>query len=171
MLDLFKQRRSARKFVPNPLSKEQIKAILAAGLLGPTSKNKHSPELFVVTDREKLQKLTGCRAAGTHILGTSALGIVVLGDTRKIDVWVEDASIATIMMQLQIESMGLASRWLQVREREAAEGGSSADFVRNVLGIEEHFGVLCVLAVSEKSEELPGYTDDDIDWSRVHNME
>ena len=45
------------------------------------------------------------------------LGVVVCADSSKCDVWVEDASIATIFLHLAATSMGLGSCWLQIRKR------------------------------------------------------
>ena len=40
-----------------------------------------------------------------------------MADPLASDVWIEDASIASIMIQLQAEDLGLGSCWVQVRER------------------------------------------------------
>ena len=57
---------------------------------------------------------------GASFLGDAALAIVVTADPLASDVWIEDASIASLMIQLQAEDMGLGSCWIQIRERYTA---------------------------------------------------
>lgn len=54
---------------------------------------------------------------GAAFLADAAMAVVVMADPLASDVWIEDASIASIMIQLQAEDLGLGSCWIQVRER------------------------------------------------------
>ena len=51
------------------------------------------------------------------------LGIVVVADPEVTDVWVEDSSIIATVIHL-LQSLGLGSCWLQVRERLSEDGKS-----------------------------------------------
>ena len=64
-----------------------------------------------------LAKLSVCKPAGAAFLKDCALAVVVLANVMESDVWVEDASIASIYMQLQAEDLGLGSCWCQIRIR------------------------------------------------------
>jgi septum formation protein len=59
---------------------------------------------------------------GAAFLADAAMAVVVMADPLASDVWIEDASIASIMIQLQAEDLGLGSCWIQVRERFTATG-------------------------------------------------
>jgi len=48
------------------------------------------------------------------------------------------------------------------------ENGSSENEVRRVLNIPKEYGVLCIIALGNKNEDIKGYTESDIDKSRVH---
>ena len=42
--------------------------------------------------------------------------MVILADPNATDVWIEDASIVSIITQLMAQSLGLSSCWIQVRK-------------------------------------------------------
>lgn len=61
-----------------------------------------------------LQKLAACKKNGASFLESAALAIVVLANPMESDVWIEDASVASIFIQLQAEDLRLGSCWCQV---------------------------------------------------------
>ena len=167
MMNLMMKRRSVRKFKEEKPSDETIQKIVKAGLLAPTSKNNKSVEFIVVDDKDTILKLKDCRSIGTIGLETAPCAIVVFADSEKSDVWAEDASIAASYIQLRAEDLGLGSVWIQMRNR-TNENGSSENEVRRVLNIPEKYGVLCIIALGKKNENIKAYTENDIDKSRVH---
>lgn len=165
-LDLVMNRRSTRLFKDEKLDKELIQKIVKAGLLAPTAKNKKPVEFIVVEDKDTLLKLKDCKAKGGVGLETSPCAIVVISDSDKSDVWIEDASIAATYIQLEAENLGLGSVWIQMRKR-FSETGESEDEIRKLLNIPEYYGVICVVALGYKNEIRKPYVDSDIDFSKV----
>ena len=98
---LIKSRKSTRKFTDQLLNPEQVEMILKAALMAPASKRKNPWQFVVVEDKEMLAKLSVCKPAGAAFLKDCALAVVVLANVMESDVWVEDASVASIYMQLQ----------------------------------------------------------------------
>ncbi len=168
MLELMKQRRSIRRFSATPVTQQDIEKILMTALLAPTSMGKKPVECLVVQDKQTLSALAACKAHSASFLAQAALGIVVMADSSLTDVWVEDASIAAIAMQLQAEHLGLGSTWIQMRLRKSKEGVCSEQGIRHILGIPEHYGILCILALGHKDEEKPAYTEHDAPQGKVH---
>ena len=119
-------------------------------------------------DKETLQKLSLCKEMGASFLKDAALAIVVIADPLVSDVWVEDAAIASLMIQLQAEDMGLGSCWIQVRERFTATGMSSGDFVHNVLDIPLQLQVLSIVAVGHKGMERKPFNEEHLQWEKIH---
>ena len=167
MLELFKNRRSIRKFTDKEVSKEDLEKILKAGLLAPSSMNKNSAELIVIENKETIGQLEKCKKLGTLPLKTAPLVIAVIGDSELSDVWVEDASIAATFIQLEVEKLNLGSTWIQMRKRNSESKDSEVE-VRKVLDIPEKYGVLALIAIGHKDEEKAPYKDEDIDFSKVH---
>jgi len=172
MLDLMMKRRSIRKFKPQAIEQEKVDQILKAALWAPTSRNSRPWEFVLVTDREKLEKLAVSKPGG-HALKSAALGIVVLGDADKSDVWIEDTSIATITMIYTAETLGLGSCWVQIRERfhDKEKTITSEQYVRELLNIPENKKVLSIVAMGYPDETRAPHTEDELDYSKVYYEE
>ncbi|MEL7647513.1 MAG: nitroreductase family protein [Sedimentibacter sp.] len=167
MLELLKKRRTVRKFKKEQAEADTINKIVKAGLLAPSSKDKKPVELVVINDRAVMDKLKTCKAKGAVGLETSAFAIAVIADSEKSDVWIEDASIAAILMQLEAESLGIGSVWIQMRKRQGTFGDSETE-VREVLNIPDNYGVVCVIAFGFKDEEKHPYDEGSLNMSKVH---
>ncbi|MCP9611768.1 nitroreductase family protein [Coprobacter sp. LH1063] len=59
--ELLQNRRSIRKYTEEPLSPEQVKLILEAALMAPSSKRSTGWEFVVVEDKLQLEKLSYCK--------------------------------------------------------------------------------------------------------------
>ena len=167
-ISLITGRRSTRKFTDEFLSPEQVESILKAALMAPTSKNGFSWQFVVVEDKNTLRQLAGCKKHGAAFLEGCALAIVVLGDAIQTDVWIEDASIAAIYMQLQAEDLGLGSCWCQVRNRLMEDGYESEQYVRDMLDIPRQFGVLSIIGFGYKDKESKPLDKSHLLWEKVH---
>ncbi len=166
--ELIKKRRSMRKFTGEELTQDEVVALLKAALMSPTSKRSNSWQFIVVDDKSALGLLSKCKESGASFLKDAALGIVVLGDPSASDVWIEDASVASIMIQLQAEDLGLGSCWIQVRGRYAATGMPADEFIRGVLGIPFQLQVLSIIAVGHKGMERKPFDESHLQWEKVH---
>ena len=167
-LSLITNRRSTRKFKEKLLEPEQVESILKAALMAPTSKNAASWQFVVVEDTNTLRQLAGCKKQGASFLDGCTLAIIVLGDTSQSDVWVEDASIASIYMQLQAEDSGVGSCWCQVRNRLTEDGHQSEQYVRELLDIPAQFGVLSIIGFGYKDQERKPLDESHLLWEKVH---
>lgn len=166
--ELIKRRRSMRKFTGEELTQDEVVSLLKAALMSPTSKRSNSWQFVVVDDKSTLELLSKCKEAGASFLKDAAVGIVVLGDPLASDVWIEDASVASIMIQLQAEDLGLGSCWIQVRERYTATGMSADEFVHGVLDIPLQLQVLSIIAVGHKGMERKPFDEGKLQWEKIH---
>ncbi len=166
--ELIKQRRSTRKYTSQELSQEEVVTILKAGLMAPTSKRSNSWQFIAVDQKETLDKLSRCKEHGAALLANAALAVVVVADPLASDVWIEDASVASIMMQLQAEDLGLGSCWVQIRERFTATGMPSDEYVRGILQIPLQLQVLSIIAFGHKDGTKKPFNEDNLLWEKVH---
>lgn len=167
--DLVKARRSVRKFQDKVVEAEKIEMILKSALMSPSSRGIKSWEFIAVTDGDLLQKLSKSRENGVFQLSTGKLAIVVAEDPEACDVWVEDASIAAIMMQLTAQSLGLGSCWIQIRNRFGLNHVQSGEIVKNVLGIPEKYDVDCMLVIGYPDEEKAPHDDSKLLFNKIHH--
>lgn len=166
--ELIKIRRSMRKFTEEELTQDQVVALLRAALMAPSSKGTRCWEFVVVDDKEQLQALAHCKDKGAELIEGAPLAVVVAADPTVSDVWVEDASVATTMLLLQAEDLGLGACWVQIRNRSMADGKPAEEMVRGILGIPEHLRVLSVVAVGHKGMERKPFNEDKLLWEKVH---
>lgn len=166
--DLVQRRRSHRTFTDEEISGDDVRLILRAALMSPTSKNQRAWEFVVVEDKMSIEKISDAKNAGAQFLKDAPLAIVVLGDPMKNDCWIEDGSIAAISMQYQAEALGLGSCWVQMRGRGLSDGTSADEVIRGVLDIPENMSVLCVLGFGHKKDERKLQNEDSLKWENVH---
>ena len=168
MLELLLARRSCRTFEDRAVEAEKREALLQAAQLAPSGKNTRPWEFVVIENKKTLQKLGGCRHPAQPFLPETPLAIVILADTQKTDTWIEDASIASILIQLEAERLGLGSCWVQIRLRDSNQGMSSEDYVRKLLGIPAHMAVLSIIAVGYPKGTRRPHTLDEVEQAKIH---
>ena len=152
--DLVQQRRSHRKFTAEEIDGEDVKMILRAGLMSPTSKGQRAWQFVVVDNKADLEKLSDAKDLGGAFIKDAAMAIVVLGDPMQNDCWVEDGSIAAITMQYQAEELGIGSCWVQMRGRGLSDGTTADMVIQGILGIPENLSCLCVLALGRTRRQV-----------------
>ena len=84
------------------------------------------------------------------------------------DVWVEDASIASIYMQLQAEDLGLGSCWCQIRNRQTEDDTDANVYVRNLLNIPYQLEVLSIIGFGYKDQERKPFDETHLQWEKIH---
>ena len=166
--DLVQMRRSHRRFTEEEIDAEDVKLILRAALMSPTSKGQRAWQFEVVDDKTDLEKLSDAKDMGGQFLKDAPLAIVVLGDLLQNDCWVEDGAIAAISMQYQAEALGLGSCWIQMRGRGLSDGTSADTVIQGVLDIPENLSCLCIVAVGHKADERKPQNEDRLKWENVH---
>ena len=167
-IDLLQKRRSTRKFENRPVEEEKIEKILKAALMAPSSKRSTPWQFVVVDEKAKLEKMAVSREMGSKFLENAPLAIVVLADESKSDVWVEDASIAAILMQLEVEDLGLGSCWIQVRGRRKDETITTEEYLRKLINAPAELKIECIIAIGYKDEEKKPFDESKLQLDKVH---
>ena len=166
--ELIKTRRSLRKFTGEELTQEEVVALMKAALMAPTSKRSNAWQFVVADDKDLLKQLSLCKEQAAQFIADAALAVVVMADPLASDVWIEDAAIASIYVQLQAEDLGLGSCWVQVRERFTASGTPANDYVHDVLGIPLQLQVLSIIAIGHKGMERKPFDEARLQWEKIH---
>jgi nitroreductase len=158
MIELLRKRRSIRKYTEKVIEPEKIELLKEALLRSPTSRSFDPWEFIFVDDRELLKQLSLSKPHGAGFLEGAALGIVICADEQKSDVWVEDCSIASILVQMVAQSIGLGSCWIQIRNRNFNDQMTSEEYIRQLLNIPSGVKVESIIALgypAEKKEPVP----------------
>lgn len=167
MLETLINRRSIRKYKGQPVETEKIETLIQATLLSPSSRSIQPWEFVIVQEEETLIKLSKAKQHGAAFLKNAPLAFVVLGDSTKSDVWVEDTSIASIILQLTAEQMGLGSCWVQIRNRKHNEEISSETYIQNLLNIPEHVKVEAIISIGYPDEQKNPYKLVELPYEKV----
>lgn len=168
MLDLLKKRRSIRRFQERKVEEEKVEALVKAALLSPTSKNRFPWEFIVVDDEKMLETLAQCKPHGAAFLKGAPLAIIVLADPEKSDVWIEDTSIASILIQITAESMGLGSCWIQIRERMYDDSTTAEDYIKKVFEIDENMKIESIIALGYPDETKKPHSESQLQFKKVY---
>jgi nitroreductase len=170
MYKLLQVRRSHRKFTEQAVEQEKIDAILRNALMSPAGKSLNPWEFIVVTDKEMQEKMSKCKPFDGAFLAEAPLSIVIIADTEKSDVWVEDCSIVAFNIQLTAEDLGLGSCWAQVRNRQSCtEGVMAGTYVKELLQIPEQYEVECIISIGYKGMERKPFNEDKLQFDKIHN--
>lgn len=167
IIDLLRKRRSIRKFTTQPVPDEKIELLKEAVLRSPSSKNRNSWNFIFVDDPHLIKELAECKAHGTLPLDTATLAVVICADESQNDVWIEDSSIAAIILQLSAQSIGLGSCWIQIRNRDHSDGQTSEAYLQQLLGIPSHFRVLSIVATGYPATEREGKSFNELQFEKI----
>ena len=166
-LSLAQSRRSIRKYRNKPVESEKIESLVEAFLRAPTSMGKNSWEFVVVTDSALLQKLSSAKPHGATFLKNAALGIVVCANPQISDVWIEDASIASIFVHLAAASLELGSCWIQIRERQHDDVKTAEAYIAEILNLPAHIKVESIIAIGYPDEHKPVHPRESLPYEKV----
>ena len=109
------------------------------------------------------------------MLASAAAAVVVTADSAKTDVWTEDCSNAMMLMHLTADAMGLGSCWIQGRLREAPDGRTAEEYVREILGYPEDFRLEAILSLGLPEEHPEAKTaakelEKKVHWERYEGQ-
>jgi nitroreductase len=166
--ELVQLRRSHRKFTDEEVSSEDVKTIMRAALMSPSSKSTRGWQFIVVDDKIAIEKIADAKSNGAQFLKSAPLVVVIAGDPGKSDCWIEDCSIAATIIQLQVQDLGLGSCWAQMRGRGLDDGTTADDVIKGVLDIPAEMQVLCAIGIGHPEDERKPQNEDNLLWEQVH---
>ncbi len=167
MIELLRARRSIRKYTDKTIEPEKVEILKEAVLRSPSSRNIDPWEFIFVDDRELLRQLALSKPHGARFLQGAALGIVVCADGEKSDVWTEDCSIASILVQMVAQSIGLGSCWIQIRNRMFDDQVTSEQYVKDLLKMPNRIRVESIIALGYPAEKKEPISREDLDYSKA----
>lgn len=168
LLEIFQKRRSVRTYTGEVISENALTAVLQAGLLSASGRSIRPWELIVVRDKAVLKKMSECRAGAAKMLEGADTAVVVTADADLSDVWTEDCSIVMANMHLMADSLGLGSCWIQGRLREAADGRTTEEYLREVLGYPENYRLEAVLSLGIPQSHPAGRELSELPMEKIH---
>ncbi len=155
-LSMIFARRSIRQYTGEPVTDEDIQALLEAGMAAPSADNVRPWHLVTVTNKQTLQALANVHPYG-KMTAHAAVAIAVCGD-RAVNprYWEQECAAVTENILVAAAGLGLGTVWLGVHPNEERAGA-----IRGVLGIPDRIGVLSLIPVGHPAEHKPPRTQYD----------
>jgi nitroreductase len=168
MITQLRNRRSIREFKLIPIDPQVIELLKEALLRSPSSRGLNPCEFIFITQADQLDALSKVKDYGSEFLSSAALAIVICADEKKSDVWIEDCSVASIIVQLAAQSLALGSCWIQVRNRKHDNNVSSEEYTQNLLGIPSNIRVVSIIAIGYPVENQESVDKGSLDYGKIH---
>lgn len=170
LYELTRKRRSVRRYGTKSIDNEVINEIMKVALTAPTSFGHKPVEYVVIRDQEMIHRIGACKQmGGSQINGADTVVVVMVktADKRAAEFWIEDGAIASAYILLAVEQYGLGACWVHIRNR-MGQRRTSDEEIRDLLGVPNGYTVLNLVAIGEKGEDKPAYTDKDLRTENVH---
>ncbi len=159
-LEVIFTRRSIRSYTDEPVSEEEIRTLLEAGMSAPSARDRQPWHFIVVDRRERLNQIMEVHPY-SKMLAEAPLAIVVCGDTEvSPHYWQQDCSAATENILLAARALGLGSVWLGVYPKRAEP-------IHKLFNLPAHIQPLCIIAIGHPAEEKGRV--DRYDEAKVHH--
>lgn len=149
-MELAEERYSSRKYIDQPVSKEDLERILEAGRLAPTAKNLQPARVIVADTPESLAKVSK-----TARLYGAPLALIVVADSEV--AWTRpfdgksfadiEASIVTTQMMYEAQELGLGSVWI---------GYFDPAVIKQEFGLSASEEASAILAVGHRGDDTSG---------------
>lgn len=154
MLDTIARRASYRgKYLPDPVPREHLTAILQAGLDAPSGCNKQTTSLIAVDDPEVLARL---HAVIDPPIGVTAPAMICVL-TKRIIAYrdrcfaTQDYAAAIQNMLLAITALGYESVWVEGHITDVDRIGRK---MADILGVPEDMELVCFLPVGKAADPV-----------------
>lgn len=156
-LEVIEKRKSIRRYSDRPVEREVLEAIVNVAQTAPSSRNSKSSTFMIIEDKDTLDALAQMRDYGALPLKSAQAAIVVMGDTTKTDLWVDNCAISATFILLAVTAMDLASCWIHINNRpclkEQPDGPRADAYVSELLGIKDGMHPYCAVAIGYPEEE------------------
>lgn len=169
MIEILRKRRSIRKYQATTIDSQAMEVIKEALLRSPSSRGINPWTFIFVDQKDLLQRLSQAKEHGAQFVKDAALAVVICGDETKSDVWVEDCSIASIVLQLAAQSLGLGSCWSQIRNRVHSKEKSAEKYIQELLHLPGNLKVLSIIAIGVPAETKTPVAKEQLDYSKICN--
>lgn len=151
LMDALRGRRSIRRYLKGPVTKEMARALVEAGETAPSAGNLRARRYFVVT-KPDIRKALAMAAYGQHHVESAPLLIVVCADLKRSSsrygdrgglYSIQDATASVMCLLLAAHDMGLGACW---------SGAFDEEIVKEALSLEDHILPVAIISLGWPGE-------------------
>ena len=154
--ELFKTRRSIKKFKPQQITDRELDLVLEAGTYAPTGRNRQSPLIVAVQNPEAIEKIAKANAAVMGMASDPFYGaptlVIVFADS-ECHTGFEDACLVAGNILNAAHAVGLGACWIH-RAREVFDTPFGKELMREWGIPASYYGVSnCILGYADIEPE------------------
>ncbi len=166
MLEVIRQRRSARKFLDRAVEDSKLAEVLKSAMFAPTARGLRAWDFIIVKEREMLDRLSEATPFSGFVKN-APIAIVVCFDPEKGKRFKEDCSIAAAHIYLEAVNQGLGTCYVQISDASGPHG-EAEDYLKGLLEMPAHYRVQCIMPLGYPESALPAHKDSEFEESKVH---
>jgi nitroreductase len=145
VLQAIKDRRSIRKYTPEPVSKEQVTQILEAGRWAPSRGNSQPWKFIVLNDDQTRKELAEAIPTG-KFLTQAPQGVAVVVNPKSAKHPEQEGAAAIQNMLLAAHAIGLGTCWISIH------GTDYEEKAKQILQIPDDEWLISVLSIGQPAE-------------------
>lgn len=150
MQDILLDRRSIRRYRPDPVDEKTLREIVEAGMFAPSANNRRPWHFIVVNDRARLDEIIGLHPY-VNMLREAPAAVIVCGDRKRSpEFWMIDCAAATENLLLAAFERGLGSCWCGIAPHEDRMGAFAKAFA-----LPEEISAFAVVVLGKADEQKP----------------
>lgn len=165
MHELFKKRRSIRKYTSQKVTDAQLKEILSAAMVAPSAMNRRPCQFWVVKDKGILEKLSRIHQWADFIAQAPACLVIGSVPDKR---WIENCAIVAAHIYLEVANQGLGTCFIQIRDATKESGEDGEEYVRKILKIDSKIRILCLMPIGYPDEKVAPHSEAEYDENKVH---
>jgi nitroreductase len=165
-LELFRERRTIRRFTDQDISEETVKTLLEVASVAPSRLDRRPLHYLVIRDKALKAKLAEALRVRPYI-DQAPVVIAVCADKAISPTWELDGSAAIENMLLAAATLGLGGAWV------GSKGSQLWDLAVDVLqadaALPDTVGVVSLVSIGYPAEEKRAYEPSEkLDATRIH---
>ena len=163
MADAIIKRASVRRFTDDPMTDDEVRAVLRAGMAAPSGGNQQPWEFYVARDRATLQLLSEASPYAKPAAG-AACAIVRTEGLRCPEIAVQDMSACVETILLEAVDLGFGAVWMGIAP-EPERMAAVSEIVGAPAGLEPF--AIVALGYPESEPHAKGkdrYAEDRVHW-------
>jgi nitroreductase len=165
-LELFRKRRTIRKFTAEEVSEEALQALLEAASVAPSRLDRHPLHYVLIRGQATKAQIAEALRVRPYIEEAPVV-IAVCADPAVSTTWELDASAAIENMLLAATAMGLGGAWVGSKGSQLWE--QALQVLHTVVGIPAGIAVVSLVCIGHPGEEKRAYDPGEkLDPVRIH---
>ncbi len=154
-LELFRKRRTIRKFTDEDVSEQDLEALLDVASVAPSRLDRRPLYYLVIRSGALKQKLAEALRVRPY-LEQAPVVIAVLADTSISPTWELDGSAAIENVLLAATALGLGSAW--VGSKGSTLWQNAVQVLHEEASVPAGYGVVSLVCIGHPAEEKAAYT-------------